>query len=228
VAPSAGSGWAGRRATATAHPPERVGERLRGRAAGSTVGCRPKVRLVGMGAMAHLRWVTMVAVASLAAAAPAGAQSSASPDAAPSASQGASPDPAPVKSNPKVVVRAAPRPVAAATTTVRPVTPAATTPSPAVTTKPARRATTRRATTRRKKPARQERHEPAQPRRRAQVALPALPHLTLAHLNAPSTTGDDGRARKLAVGALSLLVLALASATLLAFTARVERRRMVR
>jgi hypothetical protein len=178
--------------------------------------------------MAHLRWVTMVAVASLAAAAPAGAQSSPSPDAAPGASQGASPDPAPVKSKPKVVVRAAPRPVAAATTTVRPTTPAATTTSPVVTTKPARRATTRRATTRRKKPARQERHEPAQPRRRTQVALSALPHLTLAHLNAPPTTADDGRARKLAAGALSLLVLALASATLLAFTARVERRRMVR
>ena len=52
--------------------------------------------------------------------------------------------------------------------------------------------------------------------------------MTLAQLSAPSSTADDGRARKLAVGALSLLILALASATLLAFTARVERRRVVR
>jgi hypothetical protein len=44
----------------------------------------------------------------------------------------------------------------------------------------------------------------------------------------PSSTADDGRARKLAVGGLSLLILALASATLLAFTARDERRRVAR
>ena len=62
----------------------------------------------------------------------------------------------------------------------------------------------------------------------AHVALPRLPHLTLTPLSAPRPTADDGRARKLAVGALSLLILALASATLLAFTARVERRRVVR
>jgi hypothetical protein len=135
-----------------------------------------------------------------------------------------------VKSKPKVAVRAAPRPVAAATTPVRPATTtAATTPSPAVTTKPApRRVTTRRATTQRKKAARQQRREQAKPRRSTTVALPAPPRLTLAHLTAPSTTADAGRARKLAVGALSLLVLALASATLLAVTARVEGRRMVR
>ena len=128
----------------------------------------------------------------------------------------------------EAVVRAAPRPVAAATTTVRPATPAATASSPAATPKPTRRAATRRATTHRKTSARQERREQTQPRRRTAVALPALPHLTLAHLSAPSTTADDGHARKLAVGALSLLILALASATLLAFTARVERRRVVR
>ena len=58
--------------------------------------------------------------------------------------------------------------------------------------------------------------------------MPPLPHLTLAHLSAPPTTTDAGRARKLAAGALSLLILALASATLLAFTARVERRRVAR
>lgn len=205
---------------------------------GGRVGCRagqpgvrwfrPKVRLVEMGAKAHLRWVTMVAAASLAAAAPAGAQSSPNPDAAPSASHAPSPDPAPAKSKPEAVVRAAPRPVAAATTTVRPATPAATASSPAATPKPTRRAATRRATTHRKTSARQERREQTQPRRRTAVALPALPHLTLAHLSAPSTTADAGHARKLAVGALSLLILALASATLLAFTARVERRRVVR
>ena len=58
--------------------------------------------------------------------------------------------------------------------------------------------------------------------------MPPLPRLTLAHLSAPPTTTDAGRARRLAAGALSLLVLALASATLLAFTARVERRRVAR
>ena len=60
------------------------------------------------------------------------------------------------------------------------------------------------------------------------MSLARLPHLTLAQLSAPATTADSGRARKLAVGALSLLILALASATLLALTARVERRRVVR
>ena len=50
----------------------------------------------------------------------------------------------------------------------------------------------------------------------------------MTELTAPSETADADRARKLAVGALSLLILALASATLLAFTVRVERRRVVR
>jgi hypothetical protein len=65
-------------------------------------------------------------------------------------------------------------------------------------------------------------------KRAAHIALPRLPHLTLAQLSAPTSTADSGRARRLALGALSLLILALASATLLAFTARVERRRVVR
>lgn len=188
--------------------------------------CGQRVRLVEMGAKAHLRWVTMVAAASLAAASPAGAQGSPNPDAAPGSSSSPSPDPAPVKSKPKIVVRAAPRPVAAATTTVRPATPAATPPSPAAT-RSVPRATRHRATTQRKKAARRPTRRHASARRNA-VVLPALPHLSLAHLSAPTTTADDGRGRKLAVGALSLLVLALASATLLAFTARVERRRVVR
>jgi hypothetical protein len=175
-----------------------------------------------MGAKAHPRWVAIVAAASLATAVPAGAQEPASPDAAPSSSSAPRPDPAPVKTKPRIVVRAAPRPSATVTTTtVQPTAPAATaTPRPAAS-KPARRATTRRPTSHRRKAA--HRKKPA-----AHVALPRLPHLTLAQLSAPSTTADAGRARKLALGALSLLILALASATLLAFTARVERRRVVR
>ena len=84
-----------------------------------------------------------------------------------------------------------------------------------------------RATTHRKKaaPAQGARAEAT---RRTHIAVPRLPRLTLAHLSAPPATNDAGRARKLAAGALSLLVLALASATLLAFTARVERRRVAR
>lgn len=175
-----------------------------------------------MGASAHLRWVAIVAAASLATAVPAGAQEPASPDAAPSGSSAPRPDPAPVKTKPRVVVRAAPRPSSTVTTTtVKPSAPAATaTPSPAAS-RPARRATTRRATSHHRAPV--HRKKPA-----AHVALPRLPHLTLAPLSAPASTADAGRARKLAVGALSLLILALASATLLALTARVERRRVVR
>jgi hypothetical protein len=176
-----------------------------------------------MGARAHLRWVAVVAAASLAAAVPAGAQQPASPDAAPSGSSAPRPDPAPGKTKPRVVVRAAPRPAATVTTTVGPSAPAATatpTPTPAAR-RPARRATTRRATSHRRTPVHRE--QPA-----AHVALRRLPHLALAQLSAPPTTADAGRARKLALGALSLLILALASATLLAFTARVERRRVVR
>ena len=177
-----------------------------------------------MGASAHLRWVAVVAAASLAAAVPAGAQQPASPDAAPSGSSAPRPDPAPVKSKPRVVVRAAPRPVAPVTTTTT-VTPSA----PATTTTaakprasaPPRRAATRRTTAHHRKAVR--RHQPA-----AHVAMRRLPHMTLAQLSAPASTADAGRARKLALGALSLLILALASATLLAFTARVERRRVVR
>ena len=175
-----------------------------------------------MGASTHLRWVAIVAAASLAAAVPAGAQEPASPDAAPSGSSAPSPDAAPVKTRPHVVVRAAPRPAATVTTTtVKPAAPAATTTAKPPASKPARRATTRRATSHQRKPVHRE--KPA-----AHVALPRLPHLTLAQLSAPPTTADAGRARKLALGALSLLILALASATLLAFTARVERRRVVR
>ena len=174
-----------------------------------------------MGASAHLRWVAVVAAASLAAAVPAGAQQPASPDAAPSGSSAPRPDPAPVKTRPRVVARAAPRPVAPVRTTVAPTAPAPTTTAKPRTSRPAHRAATRRATSHRRTPV----HGG---KRAAHVALPRLPHLTLAQLSAPASTADAGRARKLALGALSLLILALASATLLAFTARVERRRVVR
>ena len=174
-----------------------------------------------MGASAHLRWVAVVAAASLAAAVPAGAQQSASPDAAPSGSSAPRPDPAPVKTKPRVVVRAAPRPVAPVSTTVAPSAPAATTTAKPRASRPARRATTRRATSHHRTPVHRS-------KRAAHTALPRLPHLTLAQLSAPASTPDHGRARKLALGALSLLILALASATLLALTARVERRRVVR
>jgi hypothetical protein len=200
---------------------------LQRRTAGSTVD-PTKVRLVEMGASPNLRWVTIVVAASLAAAVPAGAQEPASPDAAPSGSSAPSPDPAPVKTKPRVV-RAAPRPVATVTTTtVRPTAPAATTtPKPATST-PARRVTRHEARSHQRKTARDRKAAAHAPARRARVALPRMPHLTLAQLSAPTSTADDGRARKLAVGALSLLILALASATLLAFTARVERGRVVR
>ena len=180
-----------------------------------------------MGASPHLRWVAVVAAASLAAAVPARAQDPASPDAAPSGSSAPSPDPAPVKTKPRVVVRAAPRPVATVpTTTVRTTAPAATT-TPATST-PARRVTTHGAKPQRRKTARHPKPAAHAPARRARVAMPRLPHLTLAQLSAPTSTADASRARKLAVGGLSLLILALASATLLAFTARFERRRVAR
>ena len=162
----------------------------------------------------------IVVVAVLATAVPADAQQSAGPDAAPTGSNAPRPDPAPVKSTPKVtVVRPAARPVV--TPTVRPVAPVAAT--------PVRRASkpVHRATTERKQPIRHQQRAQAA-KRRPRVAMPPLPRLSLAHLSAPPTPNDAGRARKLAAGALSLLVLALASATLLAFTARVERRRVAR
>ena len=169
--------------------------------------------------------MTIVVATSLAAAVPAGAQQPASPDAAPTASHAPQPDPAPVKTTPKaaIAVRPAPRPVARATTTVRPAAPAAAAPTPART---ATKSVHRAATHRKKAVRRSARAHTAT--RRPHVAMPPLPRLTLAHLSAPPTTTDAGRARRLAAGALSLLILALASATLLAFTARVERRRVAR
>jgi hypothetical protein len=182
-----------------------------------------------MGASTHLRWVTIVVAAWLAAVVPAGAQQPAGPDAAPTASHAPRPDPAPVKSTSKaaIVARTAPRPVATVTATVRPAVPAPTTTTITPTATRAASTPVPRATTHRKKAARRQPRAHAAARR-PHVALPALPRLSLAQLSAPATTSDAGRARKLAAGALSLLILALASATLLAFTSRVERRRVAR
>lgn len=219
MALSAGLGGpAGGPQPALTHPNGRVSG-LHGRLPGSTVASA-KGPVVWMGASAHLRWGMIVVAALLATAGPAVAQQSAGPDAAPTGSKAPRPDPAPLKSTPKAtVVRPAARPVV--TTTVRP--------APPVATARVRRATkpVHRATTHRKRPVR---HQPlAQTaERRAYIAAPRVPRLSLAHLSVPPATNDAGRARKLAAAALSLLVLALASATLLAFTARVERRRVVR
>jgi hypothetical protein len=162
----------------------------------------------------------MIVVASvLATAVPAVAQQSARPDAAPTGSDAPRPDPAPVKSAPTpTVARPAVRP--SATTTVRPASPVVRT--------PVRRATrpVHRAATHRKQAARHRAR--AQAERATRLAALRVPRLSLAHLSAPPATNDAGRARKLAAGAVSLLVLTLASATLLAFTVRVERRRVVR
>jgi hypothetical protein len=163
----------------------------------------------------------------LAAATPAVAQSPSGPDAAPGASSGGpSPDPAPSKAKAKPA--AAKRIVAPAAAETTPRTPVQATPV-----EPARHATP---APHRAKPARHNHHPAAKkkgkpkhaPAHRTVAHAPALPRLDPVRLVAPTTDPDAGRARKLAAGALSLLILALASAMLLAFTARVERRRVVR
>ena len=108
------------------------------------------------------------------------------------------------------------------TTTVRPVAPVVKAPTRAASKPVQRSATPRQKTAARRK------HRAAAPTHRTRVTAVSLPRLSLAHLTPPPTNTDAGRARKLAAGALSLLLLALASATLLAFTARVERRRVAR
>jgi len=109
-------------------------------------------------------------------------------------------------------------------------TPIATVRAPAQSTAPAAPAPVSKATktTHRKKPAARKHHAPAAAKHRTIAHAPALPHLTPARLIAPEANADAGRARKLAAGALSLLLLTLASATLLAFAARVDRGRVVR
>jgi hypothetical protein len=251
MARSVGSGWAGRRATAVegsvgrwrptaARPPVRVGERLRHRLTGSTVDSTKRSGWSEMGASPHLRWVAIAATALwLAAAAPvAVAQSPSGPDAAPSSgsSSGPSPDPAPAKSAkpaPKRVVT--PAATTTGTTTTRtPVqtTPVQTTPAPAA---PAASAPstasrpTHRSPKRHRDRAKPAHRAPAKTTpHRVAARAPSLPRLDPARLVAPTTDSDAGRARTLAAGALSLLILTLASAMLLAFTARAERRRVVR
>jgi hypothetical protein len=153
-----------------------------------------------------IRRAGMLAVASLALAAPAAAQSP-DPDAAP----GPSPDPAPAHK------QAPPK------TATQPAAPQ-TTPTPANESPPVSgvaKTTTRHTTAPRRK--HRAKHHQAAPKR----ALPALPHIRPAQLLASPSNGD-ARARRLAIGAVALLLLALASATLIAVTARVERRRMLR
>ena len=152
------------------------------------------------------RCAGVLAVVCLALAAPAAAQSP-DPDAAPTPS----PDPAPAHKQP--APKATTQPAAPQTT------PTQTNESLPVsgvvkTTKPHRSAPRRT-------------HKPKRHKAAAKRVLPALPQIRPAQLLASPSDGDE-RARRLAVGAVALLLLALASATLIAVTARFERRRMMR
>jgi outer membrane biosynthesis protein TonB len=169
-----------------------------------------------------IRLAGVVAMACLVLAGPAAAQSP-DPDAAPPPG----PDPAPSATHPSKPATAAPAqnqqpaPSQQAAPQTTP-TPAEESPpvSGAVQSTPAPRTTSapRRATHRAK------RHKRAST---THLNVPALPRLTPAQLLASPSAGDD-RARRMAIGAVALLLLALASATLVAITARFERRRMMR
>jgi hypothetical protein len=167
-----------------------------------------------MGVNGFHRGGALVAVvaACLALAASAAAQSP-DPDAAP----GPSPDPAPARTQP--AAKPAVKPAVKAPTPSQPTAPQ-TTPTRANESSPDSGAP-RRATHRAK------RHKPAATKHTAASRIPALPHIKPTQLLASPSDGDD-RARRLAIGAVALLVLALASAMLVAFTARFERRRMMR
>jgi hypothetical protein len=146
--------------------------------------------------------------------APAAAQS---PDPDPSA--GPRPDPAPTKSQP---TKRPATPTRTATTQATPTPENESPPDSGAVAKPsAPKASARPGATHRAK-----RREPPA-RHVATLSSPKLPRLEPAQLLAPPSN-DGERARRLAVGAVALLLLALASATLLAVTARVERRRMMR
>ncbi|HEY7620633.1 MAG TPA: hypothetical protein VH834_12720 [Solirubrobacteraceae bacterium] len=167
------------------------------------------------------------------AAAPAAApaQSPSGPDAAPGASSGGpSPDPAPSAARKPVVRRTTIPPAHVAAPTQSQSAPASSASPSATATTPAKPAVRRAATHHRKKPAAHKRRTKPAPatKHHAVVDPPSLPRLIPAQLVAQHSGNDDGRARKLAAGALSLLLLALASAMLLAVTARVERRKVVR
>ena len=149
-----------------------------------------------------------LAAACLALAATAAAQS---PD--PAAAPGPSPDPAPTRTKPAL------KPAVKAPTPAQPTAPQ-TTPTQTNESSPDSGAP-RRATHRPK------RHRRAATKHTVASRIPPLPHIKPAQLLASPSDGDD-RARRLAIGAIALLLLALASATLVAFTARFERRRMLR
>jgi hypothetical protein len=153
-----------------------------------------------------VRLTGVLAVVCLALAAPAAAQSP-DPDAAPTPS----PDPAPThkQASPKATTQ----PPAPQTT------PTQTNESPPVS--GAVKTTTRHTSTPRRT------HRPKRHKAAPKRVVPALPHIRPVQLLASPSNGDD-RARRLATGAIALLLLALASATLIAFTARFERRRMMR
>ena len=155
--------------------------------------------------------------ACLALAATASAQSP-DPDAAP----GPSPDPAPTRTKP------AKKPAVEAPTPNQPTAPQ-TTPTPANESSPdsGAAATPRQTTAKRRTTHRAKHHKPSAVKRVAASSAPALPRIRPAQLLASPSDGDD-RARRLAIGAVALLLLALASATLIAVTARVERRRTTR
>lgn len=205
-----------------------------------------------MGAILHLRWVAIGLAAWLAAATPAVAQSPLSPDAAPSSSSSSlTPDSDPGTSKPAASKPAASKPAASKPAPKKPavvvqrrlpaernLTPAPATREPAAST-PAE--TPRQTTTSAAEPVQQ---KPAAHRKNAarrahdapatntvthaaSLSAPSLPRVIPARLVAPANA-DDGRAGKLAAAALSLLVLALLSAMLLAFAARAERGRMAR
>jgi hypothetical protein len=149
-----------------------------------------------------------VAAACLVLAATAAAQSP-DPDAAP----GPSPDPAPARTNPAV------KPAVKAPTPSQPTAPQTT---PTQTNESSPDSGALQHTTHRPK-----RDKPAATKHTAASRIPALPHIRPAQLLASPSDGND-RARRLAIGAVALLLLALASATLVAVTARFERRRMMR
>jgi hypothetical protein len=144
------------------------------------------------------------------------ARAQSGPDAAPGGSSGGpSPDPAPT-------VKRTPKPAA----TVRAPSPTTTTPA----TSAAAPTTQRRATqpkSRATKSAKRHTHRGSAVRTRSLTAALSLPRLSPAHLVAPASNGDE-QARRLAIGGLSLLLLALASAMLLAFTLRTDRGRRLR
>jgi hypothetical protein len=212
VVPPAGAGWAGRRAIATVRrtaAPSRGRERLRPRVGMGTVELSGGMGVNGVhgrGALAGL------AAACLALAGPAAAQSP-NPDAAP----GPSPDPAPTKTQP------AAKPAAKPPTQSQSVAPQTTTAAPSAPSPESGATTTHRTTAPKRTTHHPKRHKATTRRPTA----PPLPQLKPAQLLASPSDGDD-RARRLAIGAVALLLLSLASATLIAVSARAERRRVIR